>query len=88
ICGDAHAANFGLYGTQRGEIVMDINDFDETILGPWEWDLERLAASLVLAGRESGADADDCLRAARDAAASYRRTVAGLAELPFLQSWT
>ncbi|MEV0686419.1 DUF2252 domain-containing protein [Nocardia sp. NPDC050378] len=88
VCGDAHAANFGLYGTQRGEIVMDINDFDETILGPWEWDLERLAASLVLAGRESGADADDCLRAARDAAASYRRTVAGLAELPFLQSWT
>ncbi|WP_280218601.1 DUF2252 domain-containing protein [Nocardia neocaledoniensis] len=88
ICGDAHAANFGLYGTQRGEIVMDINDFDETILGPWEWDLERLAASLVLAGRESGADADDCLRAARDAAKSYRRTAAGLAEMPFLQSWT
>ncbi|MFE7721414.1 DUF2252 domain-containing protein [Nocardia rhizosphaerihabitans] len=88
ICGDAHAANFGLYGTQRGEIVMDINDFDETILGPWEWDLERLAASLVLAGREGGADEDDCVRAARDAARSYRRTVAELADMPFLQSWT
>ncbi|MFC4128066.1 DUF2252 domain-containing protein [Nocardia rhizosphaerae] len=88
ICGDAHAANFGLYGTQRGEIVMDINDFDETIVGPWEWDLERLAASLVLAGRESGATEDDCARAARDAARSYRRTVAELAELPFLRSWT
>ncbi|MGW6422968.1 DUF2252 domain-containing protein [Nocardia sp. NPDC055053] len=88
ICGDAHAANFGLYGTQRGEIVMDINDFDETVLGPWEWDLERLAASLVLAGREGCADEDDCARAARDAARSYRRTVAELADMPFLQSWT
>jgi len=88
ICGDAHAANFGLYGTQRGEIVMDINDFDETVLGPWEWDLERLAASLVLAGRESGADEDDCVRAARDAARFYRQTAAELAEMPFMQSWT
>ncbi|MFC6010630.1 DUF2252 domain-containing protein [Nocardia lasii] len=88
ICGDAHAANFGLYGTQRGEIVMDINDFDETVRGPWEWDLERLAASLVLAGRESGADADDCVLAARDAASSYRATVAELAGMPFMQSWT
>ncbi|GAD86457.1 DUF2252 domain-containing protein [Nocardia asteroides NBRC 15531] len=88
ICGDAHAANFGLYGNQRGQIVMDINDFDETVLGPWEWDLDRLAASLVLAGREGGADEDECLRAARDAARSYRRTVADLAELPFLEAWT
>lgn len=88
ICGDAHAANFGLYGTQRGEIVMDINDFDETVLGPWEWDLERLAASLVLAGRESGADEDDCVRAALDAARFYRQTAAELAEMPFMQSWT
>lgn len=88
ICGDAHAANFGLYGSQRGEIVMDINDFDETVAGPWEWDLERLAASLVLAGRESGADEDDCARAARDAVRAYRKAVTGLAELPFLQSWT
>lgn len=88
ICGDAHAANFGLYGTQRGEIVMDINDFDETVLGPWEWDLERLAASLVLAGRESGAAEDDCVRAARDAARFYRQTAAELAEMPFMQSWT
>ncbi|MFF2083093.1 DUF2252 domain-containing protein [Nocardia sp. NPDC058176] len=87
ICGDAHAANFGLYGTQRGEIVMDVNDFDETVVGPWEWDLERLAASLILAGRESGADEDDCVRAARDAARSYRHTVDELATMPFMQSW-
>lgn len=88
LCGDAHAANFGLYGTPRGEIVMDINDFDETAPGPWEWDLERLAASLVLAGREGGASEDECLDAARDAARSYRLAVAALAGQPFLTSWT
>lgn len=88
LCGDAHAANFGLYGTSRGEIVMDINDFDETIAGPWEWDLERLAASLVLAGRESGVGEQDCARAARDAARTYRLTIDTLAEQPFMQSWS
>ncbi|MFD0363279.1 DUF2252 domain-containing protein [Nocardia sp. GCM10030253] len=88
ICGDAHAANFGLYGTPRGEIIMDINDFDETVVGPWEWDLERLAASLVLAGREGGADEDNCYRAARDAATSYRLAITQLAQLPFMESWT
>lgn len=88
LCGDAHAANFGLYGSPRGEIVMDINDFDETIRGPWEWDLERLAASLVLAGREGEANQDQCLDAARDAVRSYRLAMAALAEQPFLESWT
>lgn len=87
LCGDAHAANFGLYGSASGEIIMDINDFDETVDGPWEWDLERLAASLVLAGRVAGASEDDCRTAARDAARSYRRAVDELAEQPFMQSW-
>ncbi|MEU4311850.1 DUF2252 domain-containing protein [Nocardia sp. NPDC024068] len=88
LCGDAHAANFGLYGTSRGEIVMDINDFDETAAGPWEWDLERLAASLVLAGRVGGANEDECRTAAADAARTYRRAIAALAERPFLKSWS
>nr|WP_198428366.1 DUF2252 domain-containing protein [Nocardia bovistercoris] len=88
ICGDAHAANFGLYGTQSGDIVMDINDFDETVVGPWEWDVRRLAASLVLAGRESGVDEDACARAARDAATSYRLATEKLADMPFLSSWS
>ncbi|WP_235998950.1 DUF2252 domain-containing protein [Qaidamihabitans albus] len=87
LCGDAHAANFGLYGTPEGEIVMDINDFDETVPGPWEWDLKRLAASLVLAGREGGLAEDNCREAAEDVVKSYRRTVRELAELPFLRSW-
>ncbi|MEV7554448.1 DUF2252 domain-containing protein [Amycolatopsis sp. NPDC089917] len=87
LCGDAHAANFGLYGTPEGRIVMDINDFDESVPGPWEWDLKRLAASLVLAGREGGIGESGCREAAEDAVKSYRRTIRGLAELPFLRSW-
>ncbi|MFE1921579.1 DUF2252 domain-containing protein [Streptomyces asoensis] len=87
ICGDAHAANFGLYGDARGGLVIDLNDFDETVEGPWEWDLKRLAASLVLAGREAGADEDTCRRAAYGAAGSYRRTMRLLAKLPVLDAW-
>lgn len=87
ICGDAHAANFGLYGDARGRLVIDLNDFDETVHGPWEWDLKRLAASLVLAGREAGADEDTCRDAARDAVGAYRRTMRLLAELPVLDAW-
>lgn len=88
LCGDAHAANFGLYGTSDGQIVMDINDFDETLPGPWEWDLKRLATSLVLAGREGGVSEKGCLDAAEDVVRSYRLTIDHLAEQPFLESWT
>ncbi|WDV53042.1 DUF2252 domain-containing protein [Streptomyces coeruleorubidus] len=87
ICGDAHAANFGLYGDARGGLVIDLNDFDETVLGPWEWDVKRLAASLVLAGRETGADEDRCRKAAYDAVGAYRRTMRLLARLPVLDAW-
>lgn len=87
ICGDAHAANFGLYGDARGGLVIDLNDFDETVHGPWEWDLKRLAASLVLAGRAAGADEDICRAAAHDAAGAYRRTMRLLAKLPVLDAW-
>ncbi|MFD6554145.1 DUF2252 domain-containing protein [Streptomyces sp. NPDC058398] len=87
ICGDAHAANFGLYGDARGGLVIDLNDFDETVRGPWEWDLKRLATSLVLAGREAGADEDTCRDAARDCVGAYRRTMRLLAKLPVLDAW-
>ncbi|MHA5049593.1 DUF2252 domain-containing protein [Streptomyces sp. SD15] len=87
ICGDAHAANFGLYGDARGGLVIDLNDFDETVHGPWEWDLKRLATSLVLAGREAGADEDMCRKAAQDTAGAYRRTMRLLARLPVLDAW-
>ncbi|EFL33455.1 conserved hypothetical protein [Streptomyces viridochromogenes DSM 40736] len=87
ICGDAHAANFGLYGDPRGGLVIDLNDFDETVRGPWEWDLKRLVASLVLAGREAGADEDRCRKAAQDAVGAYRRTMRLLAKLSVLDAW-
>ncbi|MER5440348.1 DUF2252 domain-containing protein [Streptomyces sp. NPDC002790] len=87
ICGDAHAANFGLYADARGGLVIDLNDFDETVHGPWEWDLKRLATSLVLAGREAGADEDTCKEAAHDAVGAYRRTMRLLAKLPVLEAW-
>lgn len=87
ICGDAHAANFGLYGDARGGLVIDLNDFDETVHGPWEWDLKRLATSLVLAGREAGADEDTCRSAARDTAGAYRRTMRLLSKLSAQDAW-
>src|SRR5260370_4181699 len=54
ICGDAHGRNLGAYAAPAGELIFDINDFDETIRGPWEWDIKRMAASVVLAGRGAG----------------------------------
>ncbi|MFF3766016.1 DUF2252 domain-containing protein [Streptomyces sp. NPDC001922] len=87
ICGDAHAGNYGLYGDPLGNLVMDINDFDETVHGPWEWDLKRLATSLVLAGRVAGADEDTCRKAAQDTAGAYRRTARLLAKMPVLDAW-
>ena len=54
ICGDAHLSNFGVFGTPERTLVFDLNDFDETLPGPWEWDLKRLAASFEIAGRNAG----------------------------------
>ena len=54
IDGDCHIDNFGLFGTPQNEVVLDMNDFDETTIGPWEWDIKRLAASINLAGRQNG----------------------------------
>jgi len=88
LCGDAHAANFGLYGTPDGQIVMDINDFDETLPGPWEWDLKRLVASLVLAGRTGGVSDKGCRDAVEDTVRAYRGAFRHLAEIPFLESWS
>ena len=54
LCGDAHLSNFGLFGTPERRLLFDINDFDETLPGPWEWDVKRLAASLEIMGRDNG----------------------------------
>ena len=80
LCGDAHLSNFGLYATPERAEVFDINDFDETLEGPFEWDLERLAASLVVAARSRGFAARDGRHAVHRAMRSYRERMAGYAQ--------
>ena len=87
LCGDAHLLNFGLYASPERALLFDLNDFDETLPGPWEWDVKRLAASLVVAGRDNGFGAADCRRAARASAASYRRRMAEFSEMRELEVW-
>jgi uncharacterized protein (DUF2252 family) len=72
ICGDAHVRNLGAYAALDGTLVFDINDFDETTAGPWEWDVKRLAASLILAGEETGQSAATCEEGIRLFVRSYR----------------
>src|SRR4029079_14919825 len=71
IDGDAHINNFGLYGTPQRDVVIDINDFDEATLGPWEWDLKRLVASVNVAGRENGLNRKERRRAVVKCVAGY-----------------
>jgi uncharacterized protein (DUF2252 family) len=85
LCGDAHVQNLGSFAAPDGKLVFDLNDFDETIRGPWEWDVKRMAASLVLAGRECGQDRATCQSAALALAESYCRSIKEFSELPVLQ---
>jgi uncharacterized protein (DUF2252 family) len=75
LCGDAHVQNLGAYAAPDGHLVFDLNDFDETIPGPWEWDVKRLATSLVLAGRQAGGGKRDCAAAVRAFVESYRESM-------------
>ncbi len=86
-CGDCHLANFGSYATPEGTPVFDVNDFDETLPAPFEWDVKRLAASLVVAGRVAAMPDRDCRRLARIAAKSYREQLSDLARLAPLDAW-
>jgi uncharacterized protein (DUF2252 family) len=87
LCGDAHLSNFGLYASPERALLFDLNDFDETLPGPWEWDVKRLAASVVVAGRANGFDAADCREAAQTSAASYRQRMAEFSEMGELEVW-
>jgi uncharacterized protein (DUF2252 family) len=87
LCGDCHLLNFGGYGSPERRIVFDINDFDETLNGPWEWDLKRLATSVVLAGRELGLKGRQCCDAARATVASYRIRMRQYAHMRALDAW-
>ncbi len=86
-CGDCHVSNFGGFGSPERQLVFDINDFDETLPAPWEWDVKRLAASVVLAGRQKNEGAHRCEKAVRAALASYREHMTEYAEMQALDVW-
>ena len=84
LCGDAHVRNLGAYAAEDGRLIFDINDFDETFRGPFEWDLKRMAASLVVAGREAGNDEKICERAVIECVSSYALRMRAYAPMPVL----
>lgn len=86
--GDCHLMNFGGFATAERKVIFDLNDFDEVSVAPWEWDVKRLTASFVVAGRANGFAADDCREAAWLAAQNYRQRMAEYAAMPILQVWS
>ncbi len=87
LCGDAHLSNFGAFASPERRLVFDVNDFDETLPGPFEWDVKRLAASLTVAGRDNGFTAKACRKIALAAGEGYRTAMRGFAEQSFLDVW-
>jgi AraC-like DNA-binding protein len=87
LCGDAHLLNFGGFATPERRLVLDINDFDETFPGPWEWDLKRLATSFVFAARSNGFSAADQREAALTCVRSYREHMLEYADMTVLEIW-
>ena len=88
IDGDAHINNFGLYGTPQRDVIVDLNDFDEATIGPWEWDLKRLVASVNVAGRENGLSRKERRRAVRKTVGGYRSNIARLSTMGVLDVWS
>jgi uncharacterized protein (DUF2252 family) len=86
-CGDAHLSNFGIFGSAERRLVFDVNDFDETLPGPWEWDVKRLAASLEVAGRENGFPAKQRRDIVIAAVAGYRQAMRDFAGKTNLEVW-
>ena len=86
-CGDAHLSNFGIFGSAERRLVFDVNDFDETLPGPWEWDVKRLTASLEVAARDNGFPAKQRRDIVLAAVASYRLAMRGFAAMTNLEVW-
>ncbi len=86
-CGDAHLSNFGIFGTPERKFIFDMNDFDETLPAPWEWDVKRLAASFAVAGREGGLSRKQRARAVAATVQSYRTTLRSLADGRAVDVW-
>jgi uncharacterized protein (DUF2252 family) len=87
LCGDAHLANFGGFASAERQLLFDLNDFDETLPGPWEWDVKRLAASVTVAGRENGFTAERRAASVRQLVAAYRQAIRQFATMPTLDVW-
>jgi len=87
VCGDAHLSNFGIFATPERNLVFDLNDFDEVFIGPWEWDLKRLAASAVVAGRQNGFKENDNRKLAQLVARAYREAMNRFSNSPILDVW-
>ena len=88
LCGDAHLLNFGFYGSPEAQLLFDINDFDETHPGPFEWDVQRFAASMVLAARSLGLEEKQQAKICRRAVRAYGEAMAEFAAMPLLSMWT
>jgi len=86
-CGDCHLSNFGAFGTPERRVVFDLNDLDETLPAPWEWDVKRLAASFVVAGRNNGFSEDDARNGALACVRSYRERMAEFSDMRRLDIW-
>ncbi len=86
-CGDAHLSNFGVFASPERRLVFDLNDFDETLPGPWEWDVKRLAASILIAARDNGYRTKDQEQAVLDTVAGYREAMAQFASMGNLDVW-
>ncbi|WP_083976920.1 DUF2252 domain-containing protein [Kitasatospora azatica] len=87
LCGDAHLSNFGAFASPERRLVFDVNDFDETLPGPFEWDVKRLAASLVVAGRDNEFSDKACRKIVLAAAKGYRQAMRRFAKQPYLDVW-
>ena len=86
-CGDAHLSNFGVFASPERKLVFDVNDFDETLPGPWEWDVKRLAASMVIAGRDNGVSDKQQARVVLETVKQYRTAMRQFADMPQLEVW-
>ena len=86
-CGDAHLSNFGVFASPERRLVFDVNDFDETLPGPWEWDVKRLAVSMLIAARDNGFGAKEQERIVLDTVGQYRTAMANFAGMKALEVW-
>ena len=87
LCGDAHLSNFGMFASPERALLFDLNDFDETLPGPFEFDVKRMAASFLIAGRNNGFSKADARAAALASVMSYRESMADFAQMPTMEIW-